>query len=98
MPAVAHHPTLRKFSAIVEGEEAHLLYYPAGEGVLDYASTFVPERLRGRGIASAVVRYALDYARQQGYRVIPSCWFVKRYMEHHPEQGDLRADEGTRKG
>ncbi len=88
-PTVEHHPALGKFIAMVEGEEAYLLYHPAGEGVLDYASTFVPEPLRGRGIASAVVRHALDYARSQGYRVIPSCWFVRGYIERHPEYQGL---------
>ena len=100
-PAVLHDPALRKFGAMVEGEEARLSYYPAGEGVLDYASTFVPERLRGRGIASAVVREALEYARERGYRVIPSCWFVKGYIERHPEYAGVVTalrEEGTGKG
>ena len=92
LPAVAHHSALQKFSAIIEGEEAYLRYHPAGDGVLDYASTFVPEGLRGRGIASELVRCALDYARQHGFRVIPSCWFVKGYVERHPEYVHLVAN------
>ncbi|MBI2072908.1 MAG: N-acetyltransferase [Gemmatimonadetes bacterium] len=87
-----HDSALRKFSAIVEGEEAYLRYYPAGEGVLEYASTFVPERLRGRGIASVVVRQALEYAREGGYQVIPSCWFVRGYIQRHAEYAPLVAN------
>lgn len=89
--AVVHHPALHKFSAMVEGEEAYLLYHPAGDGILNYASTFTPDRLRGRGIASAVVRHALDHARSHGCRVIPSCWFVRGYIERHPEYTGLVA-------
>jgi len=89
---VVHHQALGKFSAMIEGEEAYLLYHAGGEGVLDYVSTFVPEPLRGRGIASAVVRCALEYARQQRCRVIPSCWFVKGYVDRHPEFLDLVAN------
>ncbi len=89
MIPVAHDPALGKFHARVEGQEAYLRYAPAGEGVLDYASTFVPESLRGRGIASAIVRQALDYARADGYRVIPSCWFVRDFLAKHPEYADL---------
>jgi predicted GNAT family acetyltransferase len=92
LPAVRHHAALRKFSAIVEGEEAYLLYDPAGDGILDYASTFVPERLRGRGIAGEVVRQALEYAREGGYKIIPSCWFVRGYIERHPEYRGLTAN------
>ena len=92
VPTVEHHAGLQKFSAFIEGEEAYLVYHPAGEGVLDYASTFVPEHLRGRGIASAVVRQALEYAREHDCRVIPSCWFVRGFIERHAEYWGLVAN------
>jgi predicted GNAT family acetyltransferase len=92
MLTIEHHPALGKFTATVEGEEAYLLYHPAGDGVLDYVSTFVPEQLRGQGIASEVVRCALDYAQAQRFRVIPSCWFVRGYIDRHPEYLDLVAN------
>jgi predicted GNAT family acetyltransferase len=88
---VTHDPARRTFTARVEGHEAHLRYLSAGDGVLDYASTYVPDRLRGRGIGSAIVRQALDYARGEGYRVIPSCWFVRDFVVKHPEYADLTA-------
>ncbi len=89
MIQVTHDPVGRIFTARIEGREAYLRYLPAGERVLDYAATFVPEALRGRGIASAIVRQALDYARAGGYHVIPSCWFVSDFLKQHPEYGDL---------
>jgi predicted GNAT family acetyltransferase len=88
---VTHDPARRTFAAWIEGQEAYLRYLPAGDRVLDYASTYVPHRLRGRGIASAIVRQALDHARGEGYRVIPSCWFVRDFLVKHPEYGDLTA-------
>lgn len=91
MIAVSHDPVRGTFTARIEGHEAYLRYLPAGEGVLDYATTFVPETLRGRGIASDIVRQALDYARAGGWRVIPSCWFVADFLKKHPEYGDLAA-------
>lgn len=90
MIAVRHDPVRRTFTARIEGVEAYLRYLPAGDGVLDYASTFVPETLRGRGIASAIVRQALDHARAERCRVIPSCWFVSDFLKKHPEYGDLK--------
>lgn len=87
---VNHDPARGIFTARVEGHVAYLRYLPAGERVLDYASTFVPESLRGRGIASAIVRHALDYARAEGLRVIPSCWFVSDFLKKYPEYRDLR--------
>jgi predicted GNAT family acetyltransferase len=88
---VTHDPARRTFSAQIEGHDAYLRYLPAGDGVLDYASTYVPQTLRGRGIASAIVRRALDHARAEGWRVIPSCWFVRDYLKKHPEYADLTA-------
>jgi predicted GNAT family acetyltransferase len=95
--AVSHDPASRKFSTHVEGQEAYLLYAPAGEGLLDYTSTFVPPPLRGRGIASELVRDALEYARGQGYRVIPSCWFVRDFLTKHPEYGEQTVRDGERR-
>jgi predicted GNAT family acetyltransferase len=91
--AVTHDPPRRTFTAHVEGHEAYLRYLPSGDGVLDYASTYVPDGLRGRGIASAIVRQALDYARAEGYRVSPSCWFVRDFLRKHPEYADLSVED-----
>ncbi|HEX9580898.1 MAG TPA: GNAT family N-acetyltransferase [Gemmatimonadales bacterium] len=77
--------------AQVDGREAYLTYAPAGNGVLDYRSTFVPPELRERHLASTITKRALDYAREQGLRIIPSCWFVAGYIERHPEYGELVA-------
>ncbi len=87
---VEHREDQHRFVARVDGDEAYLQYYPLSGGVLDYASTYTPPRLRDRHIASAIVKVALEYARNRGFRVVPSCWFVAGYIERHPEYGDLR--------
>jgi predicted GNAT family acetyltransferase len=88
---VTHDAARRTFTARIEGHEAYLHYLPAPDGALDYASTYVPEHLRGRGIANAIVREALEYARAEGLRIIPSCWFVRAFLEKHPEYAGLAA-------
>jgi predicted GNAT family acetyltransferase len=87
--SVIHDPERRRFVARVQGREAYLAYALAGDGLLDYQSTYVPPALRERHIASTLARHALDYARRQGWKVIPSCWFVAGYVERHPEYADL---------
>ena len=47
--------------------------------------TIVSPMLGGRGYGSRLVRSALDYARDNGLKVIPSCSFVGVYLERHPE-------------
>ena len=86
---VEHDVAGHRFVARIDGEEAYLQYRTVQEQVLDYVTTYTPPALRQRHIASTVVRHALDYARAQGLRVIPSCWFVAGYIERHPEYGEL---------
>jgi predicted GNAT family acetyltransferase len=85
-----HDAARQRFAASVgEGREAVLEYRVAASGVLDYYHTFVPPEARGRGSASELVSFALDYARAQGYLVRPTCPFVARFVATHPEYADL---------
>jgi predicted GNAT family acetyltransferase len=51
----------------------------------------VPPALQHRGLASAITRIALEHARANNLRVIPSCSFVAWYLEQHPEYAELIA-------
>ncbi|HZQ02403.1 MAG TPA: GNAT family N-acetyltransferase [Gaiellaceae bacterium] len=42
-----------------------------------------------RGLGAALVRAALDDARDRGFRVVPICPFVEAYVRRHPEDADL---------
>lgn len=86
---IRHDERGRRFYAAVDGDEAYLRYRPAGAGRLDYVSTWVPQRHRGHGIGTRIVQHALDDAREQGYRVLPSCPFVRWVLEQHPEHHSL---------
>jgi predicted GNAT family acetyltransferase len=59
--------------------------------VLLLTHTEVPPALEGRGIAAALVKAALDWARAEGLRVRPLCSYVVAYMRRHPETQDLLA-------
>ena len=58
---------------------------------VNFAHTYVPPELRGRGIADEVVRYALEDAERRGLKVIPSCWFVRVYVDRHPRYAGVLA-------
>lgn len=84
-------PTSHKFYATVDEREAKIDYAESGSGdarVLDLRHTFVPPALRGRGIAQALVARTLELAREGGYQVIPTCPFIKSYLDEHPEAGE----------
>jgi predicted GNAT family acetyltransferase len=88
--SVEHDKEKHQFYAMVEGQRAHLDYTPSSDGkTLDYAHTFTPPALRGRGIAGQITKVALEYAMTHHYKVIPTCPFVRSYIEAHPEYRDL---------
>ncbi|TVQ21303.1 MAG: N-acetyltransferase [Spirochaetaceae bacterium] len=89
---VIHDPERHRFLVHELGHEAYLSYYELPDKVLDLAETQTPNEIRGRGIATAMIRFALDYARQHGYRVVPGCPFVRTYIDRHPQFADLLAD------
>jgi predicted GNAT family acetyltransferase len=51
--------------------------------------TETPQSLRGRGIASELVRGALQLIRADGLKVVAGCGFVVDYLQKHPEFADL---------
>ena len=82
---IRHEPDAGRFVARVDGAEAVLAYRPLDATTLDYYHTFVPPALRGRGIASELTDHALRYAMQHGLIIVPSCPFVARHLDRHPE-------------
>ena len=79
----------REFVLSAPGGQSTLAYAPAGDGVVDFVSTYVPHHLRGRGYAQALVMAGLEWAKKEKLKVIPSCWFVGVVVERKPEYGEL---------
>ncbi len=85
---VEHNPSQSQFQVEMEGYTAFLKYRDR-PGRLVLVHTEVPPELRGRGIADALAKGALDYARENNLKVTPLCPFVQKYLERHPEEKDL---------
>jgi uncharacterized protein len=88
---IRHEEAARRFVASLDGGDAVLEYEPAGEGVLDFVHTYVPDTLRHRQVGTQLVMHALRDVRAKDLRVIPSCWFVRAVIERHPELAGLLA-------
>jgi hypothetical protein len=90
-----HHDTEKgKFYTTLDGKEAKMTYKKVDDATLVYDHTFVPGELRGKGVAGAVVKTALEWAREQGYKVVPGCSYVRSYLKRHPEFGDVVDESG----
>lgn len=80
----------QEFELVVDGHRAVAAYQMEGD-VIVFTHTVVPPEIEGRGVASKLIRGALDAARDRGLKVVPQCTFVRAYMERHPETRDLLA-------
>ena len=85
---IRHDAAAQRFEAQVEGGTAECVYR-LGNGLMNIVHTEVPPRSEGRGIAAALVQAALAHARAMGWRVRPSCSYVRSWMRRHPETRDL---------
>ena len=54
--------------------------------------TFVPDEMRGQGIAHQLVEALVADAREQGFRIEPTCSYVEALFRRHPEWADVLAD------
>lgn len=89
---IRHEPHARRFVIDADGGTALIQYRTLDANrTLDFNHTYTPPALRGSGIASRLTEHALRYAREHGYKVVPSCPFVAAFIERHPEYRDLLA-------
>ena len=99
---IRHDEERKRFIVEELGHEAYLEYFELPDGALDYAHTYTPNEIRGRGIATAIIRRALDYARESGKKVVPGCPFVRTYTDRHEEYRAVLVDswrhEGSERG
>ena len=81
---VIHNPDENRFELKVDGKLALLEYQLSGNNII-FTHTEVPPALEGRGLANQLAFAALEYAKDQGYKVQPLCPFVKLYIKKHEE-------------
>jgi predicted GNAT family acetyltransferase len=86
---IEHLSHQHRFVARLAEAEAVLDYSMPAPTVMDIESTFVPPTARGNGIGGALVEAALGHARERGWRVIPTCWYVGTWIRSHPAFRDV---------
>lgn len=78
------------------GGEIVVAEYRLGDGAIVFTRTYTPPALRGRGVASELIRAALLAARERGLKVQTTCSFVADYLKRHPEFSDLYAPQNAK--
>jgi predicted GNAT family acetyltransferase len=76
-----------------DGRVGVLVYHVIGSN-LTITHTWIAESHRGQGVASMLIRHALDDIRSKGVSVSNYCPIVGSYVERNPEYGDLLQKPG----
>ena len=88
MTAVRDNKAQSRFELDVDGSVAFANYRLTPYAVI-ITHTETPRALRDRGIASELVKGALELIRTDGRKVIAGCGFVVDYLGKNPQFADL---------
>ena len=77
---ITHDTVKQKFYVIVNGLESHLEYV-RNDNVLNLNHTYVPNELRGKGIAGKLVEAALTYVRENNLKIMVNN--ILRYLSFY---------------
>lgn len=81
----------RRYELLVDGQVAGIADFHLDGGTVVLPHTVIDPSRRGQGLGAVLVQGALDDIRAAGRTVVPSCSYVREYIEEHPDQQDLLA-------
>lgn len=61
------------------------------DGCRTFHHTEIFEEHAGHGYGKQLAAGVMDIARSEGFTILPTCSFLRKYMDQHPETQDLRA-------
>ena len=85
---VTDNPGKHRFEAHI-GDDLAYIEYAHFKGDIVLMHTFVPESLRGQGIAGRMIKLSLEYIRAERIPIIVYCPVISKFIENHPEYKDL---------
>jgi uncharacterized protein len=80
-----------QFELHASGGPAFLEFIREGEK-LYLTHTETPQALRGKGVAAQLVKHSLQWAKDNGLTVVPSCSYVAHYINNHTEWNSLLSE------
>ena len=86
---VRDNPDRNRFEIDLGDGSVAIAEYTLPAGKIMFTHTEVPEAHEGKGIGTALIRFALDAARERGLKVIPICPFFAAYMQKNADAQDL---------
>lgn len=84
---VRHNVAENRYELDTDHGIAIAVYRQQGDRAI-FTHTEVPPQDEGKGIASRLVRAALDDVRRRGLKIVPACSFVVAFVRRHPQYRD----------
>jgi predicted GNAT family acetyltransferase len=86
---VRDNPELNRYEIEVDGQVAGFTEYYLHNSVAAFIHTEIETEYGGRGLATELIRSALEDARARGLKVEPFCPFVRGFITKNPDFREL---------
>ncbi len=80
-----------RYELLIDGKLAGIADYRIEGDRIVFPHTEIDPSRRGQGLGAVLVRGALDDVRGSGRQVVPTCWFVREFIDANEKYADLRA-------
>jgi len=84
---IRDNPAAEQWELTVDGELAVLAAYHDHGSRRTFTHTETQDGFEGQGLASQLVRVALEDAKERGLEINPVCPFVRGWLDRHPDFG-----------
>ena len=81
----------RRYELLDDGQLVGIADFHVDGSRVVVPHTEIDSRRRGQGLGAVLVQGVLDDIRHAGRTVVPACWYVRQYIDEHPDESDLLA-------
>jgi predicted GNAT family acetyltransferase len=82
---IQENPEQSRYELVVDGSVAGVVEYVEKEDHVELTHTEVDPSHEGEGLGSQLARAVLDSLRNDNRAMIPSCPFIRSYLQRHQE-------------
>ena len=77
------------FESVTPDGDVAFVQYRWLKGAMLIMQTYVPQPYRNAGIGSALMKYVMENAREQGLKIKPYCPYSRKWLANHTEYSYL---------
>ena len=78
-----------RYELVLDGEVVGIADFVMVDDVMVLPHTVIDPDRRGQGLGELLVAGVLADATERGNAVDPRCWFVREYLDRHPDAADV---------